>query len=371
MNEKKKGSENYLILLVNTMDEKIVWVSFGAWRGYWFSSLGVHTLIGYLNSKNDYLIHSIWYFDQDEIDIFIEHLILKQPDYLCFSVNIGYLDSAIKLILDIEKKISSDIKYVFGNREFLDINNVIKILQKFPNSLVVKGYGEEAMQNIVNYKENNVAIPNLYFLNNNVLHFTFNKEFNCNDYVSPCYEIEIINKKTLNINTTVAFIEVSRGCSKSHACSYCSNSMYPEIKNWNFLNLKEILKAIQQILIYKPLVINFVSEDFLGNNNSQVLELLNYIENLIHSIYLHKKINFYCAVRVSDIFAQKDDIPTQKYKISVLKKMKAIGFHSLYVGFESGSNSQLKRFQKDVSVAENFKAIEILDRKSTRLNSSH
>ncbi|MDH3602055.1 MAG: hypothetical protein OEU26_20780, partial [Candidatus Tectomicrobia bacterium] len=47
-------------------------------------------------------------------------------------------------------------------------------------------------------------------------------------------------------------------------------------------------------------------------------------------------------------------------KIELLKRMKNIGFNCVFVGFESGSDSQLKRYNKGVSRKENMKAIRIL-----------
>ena len=72
--------------------------------------------------------------------------------------------------------------------------------------------------------------------------------------------------------------------------------------------------------------------------------------------------NFYAAIKVTDVYSKQDDKRKNKKKIVILKQMKEIGFNTLYLGFESGSNRQLKRYNKGTTREENLKAIKILKR---------
>lgn len=343
---------------------KIIWISFGAWRGYWFTNLGIHTISGYINKHYNYnLIQHVWYYDKNDFQNFLNYLLKNIPDYVCFSVNIGFFERTLEVAKVIKSSLrqyfQKHICFIFGNREFFDYDKIEKLLAIIPESLVIQGEGEDSVLRILN-NSNFENVPNLYYKIDDKILYTYRKTFNPKDHITPLYNLYIINKKPLNLNQKVAYVEVSRGCSKKTPCTYCSNSMNKIGKKWELLNIDIVINTIEQISINKPIVINFVSEDFLGNNNINIHYLIEKLEQMKINGIIDQKTNFYCAVKVVDVYLGKDTKKRNEQKRKLLLKMKTLGFHTLYVGFESGSDVQLKRYNKEITRKDNIEAIRIL-----------
>jgi radical SAM superfamily enzyme YgiQ (UPF0313 family) len=218
---------------------RVTWASFGEWRGYWFTALGVHTLAGYVQRHYGHeLIQQVWYYDKKDMPNFLSCLSNSIPDYICLSVNIGYLEQALEVVEEIGNVLGVgdllNTRFVFGNREFLDSRKVERVFEIIPEALVVYGEGEEAILKILN-QCNLETIPNLYYRRCDQLSYTFDKRFDPNEHIAPLYEMVIVNKAPLGLNQQVAYVEVSRGCSKRPACSFCSNSIARESR-WQMLN---------------------------------------------------------------------------------------------------------------------------------------
>lgn len=351
------------------MNKKITWISFGEWRGYWFTAVGIHTIAAYIQKHyKGQLIQEVWYYDNRESSYFLSYISKSVPNYICLSVNLGYFNQAVEFIKQVQNllksnlsmSLSKNIRFILGNREFFDNTKVEKILEIIPDAFVIKGEGEEAVLKIINHEmlEN---IPNLYYkTNRKEIKYTYDKTFNPDNYVAPCTEIDIINRENLKLNETVAYVEVSRGCSKKSACTFCSYSIKGVNKNWRILNISEVIKNIKQCAHKKPVAINFISEDFLGGGEEGIPFLLNQLGKMRLDGSIDKKANFYCAIRVSDVFCSEDSKEKMRQKLILLKKMKSLGFNTLYLGFESSSDEQLRRFNKGVTRAENMKAIQVL-----------
>jgi radical SAM superfamily enzyme YgiQ (UPF0313 family) len=341
---------------------KIVWISFGEWRGYWFSALGIHTIAGYI-SKNfsSNLDQSVWYYDKKDLHNLIDCLVRNVPDYICFSVNIGYFKRSLRVADQIQNNLKLTIRkqtrFVFGNREFFNNEQVKMVLDAFPDSLVIKGEGEEPILRILNCNSFD-SIPNLYYKKDENIFYTYDKKFNADDYVAPSYEIKVINKFNLELNQHIAYVEVSRGCSKKPPCTFCTNSAYPQ--KWRILNLPEVIKGIKKAAEKRPIAINFVSEDFLGENTENIEILLDHLERMRLSDTISSKTSFYCALKTTDIYSARESDRRNDLKKALLSRMRKLKFKTLYVGFESGSNSQLRRYGKRISREENIEAIKVL-----------
>lgn len=141
------------------------------------------------------------------------------------------------------------------------------MLYEFPDSLVIKGEGEEPILRILN-RSSLESIPNLYYKKNGDVFYTYPERFSVDNYVAPFYAMKVINRLPLELNQHVAYVEVSRGCSKRPPCTFCSNSANPQ--KWHILNISEVFKSITQVAKNKPIAINFVSEDFLGDNTESI-----------------------------------------------------------------------------------------------------
>lgn len=356
------------LLKASSVPLKLLWVAFAEWRSYATSSSGANTVAGYLEKNyQGKLLQKIWYYDNNpkEIKNFIAKLKKYSPDQIWFSVNIGDLPKAQQVIEAIKSSLSTNdfnkIKFVLGNREFLDKSKVLKTFKFLPNSLIVKGHGEETVLNIISDIPREFT-PNLYYFNKEKVRYTFSKVFDPDNYVAPKIDWKPINLINLHLDEVSVRIEPSRGCNKKNPCSFCYNSSITgKNKKWTPLNLKEIVKNIAQHARKTPNSINFIADNFTADINRLKL-LLNEIERLQKEGILSKKTKFYASVRVTDIYSSKDSKEEREKKIAIFRKMKKLGFNLLFLGIESGSNPQLKRYIKQTTREENLNAIKILNK---------
>jgi radical SAM superfamily enzyme YgiQ (UPF0313 family) len=103
-----------------------------------------------------------------------------------------------------------------------------------------------------------------------------------------------------------------------------------------------------------------VSEDLVGPSDEEFHRLLGFLGELREAGTLPAATTLYGAMKVSDICASSDSPERCKTKRDRLELLRAIGFRTLYVGFESGSDSQLRRYGKRSRRHDNVRAIELL-----------
>ena len=243
-----------------------IWFNFGEWRSYWFPAIAPYSLIGYINKNiNKEINHKIWYYTYSEEDFVINYCNKNKIDYLLFSVNIGYFEKLYSFLNKLKKKIEHNklesIKFVFGNNEFHEEEKIKKILSLFPYAFIVVGEGEFALEGIM---KNNVneKIPNLFYIKRNEIQFTYQENFKNEKYISPKYNIEILNRNNLDLKEMIPSVETSRGCNKVSPCTFCSNSISNN-NTWRKLNSNEVLKNLIKVTEFNDKVINFISENFL------------------------------------------------------------------------------------------------------------
>ncbi len=342
----------------------ILWVGFSEYRLYQFPCLGLHTIAGHVQAAVPDVKQPLYYYNPDEVcaleDFFKNKTVI---DYVALSVNIGFLKEALRVVR-LLREIGYSGKLILGNREFsrYEPNKIISIIQIFPEAVICTGDGEETFLEYI--KGTNLAdIPNLCFLkkektelNQNALHFTCEKSFTPTKGITApvLWNFQKIINADLSLNADVGYMETGRGCSKAlaTACSFCSNSaISPDLRRVYRKNRESIRHAIKEFLTQAepPHTINIVDEDLFSCKPDELLEDLEIITGEIPS-----KLNFYGAIKPGDVVKSGDSARTRQSKYNRLSKMKSLGFNCLYVGFESGSQAALDRYQKQEKVEDYF-----------------
>ena len=344
----------------------IVWLSFGEYRGYWFSALGAHTVAGYLETVlPSTLSQKIWYYEENGLPVLKRNIALFAPDYICFSVNIGYESKAMDVANELCGALGtpSGSGFVFGNRACSNLEWVHEILRQFPQAVVVDGDGELALSGLLQGTLP-TSLPNSWSLIDGAPIFSWHEPTPAKHLCAPTFAISVLNSTNLHLNRQVAFVETSRGCSKWPACTFCIHSCNLVAKrqkaDWRAVPIEELEKSIRIVMQSHPATINFVSEDLVGPNNAVFQQFLDFLMEMRLNGTLPSTTTLYGAVKVSDIACSGDSLQIQREKKNRLVQMRQLGFRTLYVGFESGSDPQLRRYGKYTSTHDNFQAIELM-----------
>lgn len=347
----------------------ITWIDFGGWRSYWFKAIGIQTLAGYIETNyNGQLFQDIFYYNPEQITDLLEHLDKNNPDYVCFSVNPMYLKQAMDLARKICALINSNpdlsnLKLVFGNKGIAGQENTI--LSEFPNMLVVTNEGEEALLEIINNTEPRF-IPNLWYTDESgAVSFTYTQVLAAEKYCAPKDDIQHINDQPLPLYKELGHVEGIRDCYKAQSapCTFCLNSCKRENmpKNqWRLLKVSETLKAIESEVKSGCKTINIVAEDFIGEGGDSIKPLIDGIGRLKEQGRIGRDITFYTSIKTTDVYSSKASRSENDQKISFLLTLKEFGFTTFYVGMESVSDNQLKRYGKGITALENKKASQLL-----------
>ncbi|MBL8091218.1 MAG: radical SAM protein [Anaerolineales bacterium] len=218
-------------------------------------------------------------------------------------------------------------------------------LQKYSNALIVRGWGEETFCEIIagvrSKKLNLSKIPNLMY---------FENEIKKNIVKWPTTYTKPIRYQP---NGYFARIESSRGCHYD-VCTFCTRQP-KALKNisWFRYPVQEVLEEIRHIKSLGISSFTFTDEDFIGNDLSGAEELANGLTEI-------SDIKFSLSVRVDNIINLSESEEMNNRRFSLLKLLKAGGLSLVYLGVESLSDTQLRRYGKGVTASESIKALNIV-----------
>ncbi len=319
---------------------------------YW-NPLSIESLIGHLKGKlsQQIYVHGLDIREKEQIKKI--DTIIRNYDVVGFSVS-SYTLEVLQEILHSCKLF--DKKVVVGNQlatylpdslfEFFCAHSDVKK----ENLYMLLGEGEETIEKVIkkiHAKECDFHdIPNIVYYSgeNGLLHTK--KEFIDlkNLKFIPSYLDEINPEKTYQM-------QLSRGCYWG-ACVFCTRYSFRHNKRWQSFNLTRIFADLKEIIITKDANnIEFCDDEFFGGRKN---------ENLIRAYCIAKKIKELCDQRGRkinyriftrpDFIFNKDDFEQNKKVQRLLFFMKKTGLARIYLGIESGCDSQLKRYNRGIDL---------------------
>ncbi len=188
-------------------------------------------------------------------------------------------------------------------------------------------------------------IPNITFWDENEKAVYFTRKEVCDLKTQGCprhYKVSEIIKQNGLVR-----METSRGC-PWNKCSFCIMPWkYCNVK-WRMFSYSKIEEEIDLLIKSGAKQIIFTDEDFIGNYD-HIITLCSIIEKI--SRKYKNKVFFGGSTSVLTLLGLGEDLDF------CLARMKEVGIFLLFMGIESGSDSQLLRFNKGVSSKENEKII--------------
>lgn len=319
------------------------------------SPVSVLTLAGYLQSRfSEKSDIDIQYLQFEFLSEIIAALDKKQPDIIGISLQVGSQETLELVMAEINETIAAwPVRpvIVFGN--VLATFGARTLLAKYPDVLMAIGEGEYALAGIVEGvmagEKNLAAVPNLVFIKDGQCIETERRMFALNELTVPYFDFV---KKVVECQGHV-WIEASRGCNSR--CTFCSR--YPvRMTCWTPAPVHIVLQTMERM--HRECGVGhfrFTDDDFMGTESTDGLEHARAIAQAI----IDKKldITFDISCRVDAVYAEKGTAEDNVHRDAVFKLLRDVGLTQVFLGVESGSCTQLKRFGKRATVTESVRAI--------------
>lgn len=258
----------------------------------------------------------------------------------------------------------------------------------FQEVLAVVGEGEDALGTIVTQASKNqedianlnnyLGIPNVAMNLDGELKLDSLKRVELEKYPNALLEPEQIYDQEWKVHA----LETSRGCPWGK-CTFCSiGCQFGKTLNnckgdtrWSPYPLDLVFRNIKNLVAKGVRVIDFKDSEFFGPvrktaDNKQFNQTMDRVEEFAKGMIeinneLKKEnpddqvvIN-HISVRADTIYKEGEE-ENNKRRLAVYKLLKKAGLKGIYLGIESGSKGQLKRYAKGTTPEENKEAIKIV-----------
>lgn len=269
----------------------------------------------------------------------------EKYDIIGISLNIGRMD----VFDNVYKKINS-----MNHRPLIFVGNVVAtygyeyLLKKYKDIVCMIGEGEEIYVQIINDLFNKDLtmdkINNLAFWNGEKICMTERKSADLRYYIKP---LRSFNNFIIN-NKGIARIEGSRGCAWGK-CNFCCVNYKYDSTTWRGIDIEKIIEQIEELAVAGIKSIYFTDEDFVGSDISRLKKLIKEIEGQKNTNEVFNDVNFFISIKPIDILNEEI--------FKLLQRFSNVGLREIFIGIESGCESQLKRYNKCTTKKTNEKVL--------------
>lgn len=326
-------------------------------------SLGICAISGYLQDKYGESL-TVKLFDQqwDSDNEIIWHILADRPAIIGISIKVFSFSKFVQFYELLKSEVFPFYSplIVIGNSVAHFSGESILKEYAFSDVIVSLGEGEVSFSGLYRYVCGRMPLEdvnNIMYCQNGNIHRTPFRYLDKD-------EIPIADRRFTqdfyNKDGEI-YIEASRGCAYC-SCSICECRYFLGSTDSTFKwRDKPIEKVAEEMLLLQQLgvkAVNFSDEDFIGPDNygiDRAIELANAF--ITKGIQIAFRIN----ARVRSIHCQKDTPELTQKKRELLKILKRAGLVKLFLGFESGVQSQIDRYGKGYKLQEFIVAKSILD----------
>ena len=327
-------------------------------------SHGLSVLAGALEFKLKERISSLQVIDLYALDceqndkLLLNKISNFRPTIISISVPYGsftYLKCIFPLI---EKSIkNTECLIIFGGA--IPTYNPNVIFQEIDRSaIVIRGEGDEAIvkivQNWLDYKDFKKVDNVCYFENNEIIDNP--KNLIPLENIPPPYRKHV---RRLADRKAQIFVEASRGCSWAK-CTFCPRGLLDVdgIHEYRVFPSERVITDLLELNKNGIHEITFSDEDFLGGNLSQWEEWIFSLEEFMNREKM--QMHFDVSMTVRTIYSSHHSEEDKKRREDLLKRLKKMGLRKVFLGIESGSPTQIVRYNKNHTPLEAVNAIQIV-----------
>lgn len=304
------------------------------------------------------------------------------PTVVGISIKWATVEVAQEIINQVRELCGKQILFVLGNiGSTFGYEELLKI-EPFKDTLAVVGEGEDALTFIVNKAAENAdqfTNPNLYTDIPNVVTniqgtptLKSTARVDLTHYPENLHTGADIYDKSWDVHC----LETSRGCPWGH-CTFCSvNSQFGDDKNsgWVPFPIEMVLNNVRRLADQGVRNFDIKDSEFFGpvrpmgkhdpfdETIARVQSFARGMSDINSTLDNNDKATIHhMSARVDTIYKTGED-ERNNVRETTYRMLKEAGVKGVYLGIESGSQSQLRRFGKGVTPEENKKAIEIMRR---------
>ena len=307
----------------------------------------LQTMQPYYKTKDDFYSNSLKEICNSVHQIIDDNLKNDNNETILFGISAKFFQWLPGVVLSKEiKKKYPHSKIVIGGLESRD--SAIAIMQKFNDfDYVIWGEGEYPLLDLCNHLQNNsvnlVDIPRFVFRKNTtIIASKINKSeyLDFKNYIFPDNDdyFECLSANSISKDIVKIMINSVNGC-RWNKCSFCS---YMQNKGYRARTAENIFEEIK--LCSDKYGINhyyMADNDIVGKDIERFKQLLNLLTQ-------------YKKNENSDFRIYGELIPTSMINPEVISKMSSAGFSSIYIGYESVSDSLLKKMNKENTFSDNI-----------------
>ncbi|HEY0604044.1 MAG TPA: radical SAM protein [Herpetosiphonaceae bacterium] len=267
-------------------------------------------------------------------------------DVIGLSIPQGTRVSALRILDDIDRIFPADARPLVLLGHNLPTGMPESFLELYPWTVVVRGWGDDALVSLIRMVQAGQLdmhrVPSASFVEDGAI---VNTELS--------YTLPPAKPKRYRIGEYFACVETSRGCHYGR-CTFCVRPPGPK-NYWSRIPLETILETIQELKDHGVYYFTFVDEDFIGND----LEGARAIADGIRQI---GGVNFSFSVRSDNFFNPRATEEANEQRIEIFRALQAAGLVRVFIGLESASDSQLKRYGKGISARDSLAAVALVKR---------
>lgn len=326
-------------------------------------SLGICAIAGYLQGKYGDLL-SVKLFDQqrDSDEEIISHILVDRPAIIGISIKVFSFAKFVHFYGLLKSKVFEHYTplIVIGNSVAHFSGESILTEYGFSDVIVSLGEGEVSFAGLYQYVCGEIKLDDV----NNIMYYQDGSICRTSFHYLDKSEIPIADRsftQDFYNKDGEIYIEASRGCAYC-SCSICECLYFLGATNpayrWRD---KPIERVIEELLALEQLAVkavNFSDEDFIGPDTYGIKRTFDLAKTMISKGI---KISFRINARVKSVFSQNDTHELALKKIEMLKLLKQSGLVKIFLGFESGVQSQIDRYGKGYKLQEFIVAKSILD----------
>lgn len=317
-------------------------------------SLGPEAIAGHLVGENGEGV-KVDHFDMqlDPFEKIMSNVSIHKPDIIGISIKIGVLEQTDQIISAI-----NGIPWEDRRRPLLVLGGVvptfatIDLLRRYPKTVLATGEAEVASQMIIEAMRGDRAfeeIPGIAYINGE------GKIVATHHRLWPQAKLHlparITTKRIHDEMKGMIWAEDSRGC--DFACTFCSRRALRGSGFSGDMSPKRVVDDFEQLNNMGIHQVSFTGDDF-GGDPERTFSIADEI------IRREIQMEWSVSTRADHIFERKNT-PEQNARLQeIMRHCAEAGLTRVFLGLESGSQSQLKRYGKQITVEENYKAIEVL-----------
>ena len=339
---------------------KILFVSFGSkWYNDVWNVLSIETLLGDVNGyfKDQLASDTVRFFEKKDILNFIKNRDINLFDIIALSLDIGS-DVLFYSFLEELKSLSYKGDLVCGGTLSTYAYDYIvkKDVVSYNKPIFVIGDGEIVLRAIINCKLNQndyLSLPNTYQYDLKTNEYVLNQAdlVDLNELIYPPCSINNIPDSHIRI------IQASRNCVFN--CTYCSQG--PK-KMWRSFSMERIRENIDNLMREGVYEFEFVDDEFFGGTSSKNIDRAWEIANIISTLVQKHGKNIRFRIFTNPHIISSENKGTHGINfLQLLERLKGLGLTRVYLGIESGSEAQRKRYNRKDTINECIASIKLLD----------